>query len=665
MAKKRGKHKGPRSGQNVSIPQPKQRAKTQQLAKGRRKTNPSLAWLVPVLFIAVVTWFALSPVLENDFTNLDDPKYVVDNALLTPLTQERVTHFFKEFYFSNYHPLTMVSYMVDYNKVGKEPERYHRVNLVLHTLNTVLVFLFVFLLVGRIEVAAIVSLFFGIHPMHIESVAWISERKDVLYAFFFLLALISYVRYAQKGGKSIPLYLLVVVFFGLSLLSKAAAVVLPVILLLLDWYMKRPFNRKALLEKLPLFVLSLLFGILAVKAQQAGAAIAEWQTFSFPQRMMFACYGITMYISKMFAPVAQSHLYPYPTLVGTGLRLPYVFYVSPFVVLAIVAAVWWSLRKTRVIAFGFLFFLVGLSLVLQIVSVGEAVMAERYTYVPYIGLFFIIGMGFAWLWDRQRPVAVGVGVFLLGVAVAFSYQSHARCKVWKNSETLWTDFIVSHPRHYKGYHLRGSHRARQGRFDEAFADFNMAIQVQPNRAEPYGSRANIYGLRGEFENAMADYNKAIELDTSLTNAYLNRGVTYSMFGDFERAINDYARAIQLDPGNPAAYVNRARAYIELGQADKAVEDCNRVLAANPLDAEALLCRGWALYHRGSADAAIKDLNRVLQLRPNSGMAYLYRSQAFHSKQQYRRALSDAQRAAQLGQTVEPQYIDELKQKSGN
>ena len=286
----------------------------------KKQTN-LLPVLISVAVIIIVTYFVFSPSLQNDFTNWDDPTYVTDNPLVVN-NAVPVKEIFKTPVSLNYHPVTILSLAWNYQNGKLNPKGYHEENVIFHLLNTLLVFLFIFLLTRRnLLMAAIVALFFGIHPMHVESVSWVSERKDVLYVFFFLAGLITYLRFLDT--KRILWYILTLLLFVLSCLSKGMAVVFPVIMLLIDYLRNDKLQLKIIFNKIPFFVLSLVFGVISFRIQ-SGGAIADMQVFTIFQRMMFASYGAIMYVVKFFAPVNLSAFYPYPTLDRNGnIPLPY------------------------------------------------------------------------------------------------------------------------------------------------------------------------------------------------------------------------------------------------------------------------------------------------------------------------------------------------------
>lgn len=633
-----------------------------------------LFWLTGILLL---TYIAFSPSLKNGFTNWDDNVYIGENTLIKSLSGDNIKKMFntENAVSNNYHPITILSLAIDYKLSGYDPKTYHVTNLLFHLLNTALVFWFIFLLSGnKIVVASIVALFFGIHPMHVESVAWISERKDVLYTFFFMAALICYYKYIHYTGKAkFLMYGFIVLLFLLSILSKAMAVVLPLVLLLIDYYKGRKFDKYTIVEKIPFFALSLLFGVLASQIQSG--AIARFEIFTWIQRLAFASYGMINYIYNLFVPLKLSCFYPYPNLIGD--HLPVIFYIAPLIVLSLFVLVFLSLRKNKILAFGFLFFCFTIALVLQFISVGQVIMADRYTYVPYIGLLFPIAMGYEWLQDQKEKKYIlykRTFMLLLIVCTALSiWLTRERTKVWKNSDVLWTDAISKYPSS-EAYRNRGSYlvnkvaydlgkkKVDENEFDRALEDFNISIKMNPDNAKVYINRANIHGLKNQFDLALSDYSKAIELDKTDAQTFFNRAITYSIMKQFGKAAEDYTTALALNPGLIAAKENRAYVYVDNGNYEKAIADLNELIQLNASNSNYYFYRGFAYFKKGNTPEALADNTKAIQLNPEYSAAYFNRSVINKASGNIKEALNDALKAQNLGYAVDAGYLNELKNK---
>ena len=513
------------------------------------------------------------PVLDNGFTNWDDPAYVTESRLITSLSFDHLLQMAREPVRSNYHPLTMLSLALDYRRAGLDPRAYHATNLALHLANTALVFWLVRALGGRTLAATITALFFGIHPMHVESVAWVSARKDVLYGLFFLGGLVTYARYVAR--RRLGLYALSAGLFMLSLLAKPAAVVFPLVLLLVDLWLKRHDRRRFLLEKVPLLLISLGFGLAALETQAHAVGVVE--RFGLFERLRFACYGLVIYLWKLFVPVGLAALHRFPEgPPPPTLRLAPLFALSVGLAVALVA------RRWAVVGFAFLFYLVNVALVLQVVPVGQAIIAERYTYLAYVGPLFALGAGAAATWDRSsRVLRAALALVLAAAACGAGYLAFARCLVWRDSETLWSDVIGKDPRAALAYHSRAAARRAAGREDEALADLEQALALKPDYAEAYNDRGAIRERRGRHLEALADFERATEARPSFAVAYFNKGRAHTALGDTPAALEDYDRALELDPGFAAAYNNRASLYFAAGDFARALDDFERAVRFEP------------------------------------------------------------------------------------
>jgi len=641
--------------------------------KSINNSNP-IIWLTGIL---IITFIVFSPSLKNGFTNWDDNVYVPENNLIKSISSENIKKMFdtQNHVSLNYHPITILSLAIDYKISQYNAKTFHLTNILFHLFNTALVFSFIFLLSDKkLMVAVITSILFGIHPMHVESVSWIAERKDVLYVFFFMLSLIVYLKYIQESGKKkIILYVLVFFLFLLSILSKAMAIVLPLVLLLIDFYMDRKFDKNVVLEKLPFFALSLIFGLLAVKIQSNGA-IANFAVFTIPQRICFASYGIVNYIYSVFIPINLSCFYRYPTLVDN--HMPYIYYLAPVIVIALLCATIYMAKKNKVIFFGVFFFVTTVAMVLQFISVGKAIVADRYTYLSYIGIFFIIAMSYDWLQntnDEKFNIYKKTAPFLLGGFLMFiAYQTFQRTKVWKDSEILWTDAITKDPQNETAYTNRGSYlinktsfdvdkkKAGEPEYEKALADFNISIGMSPRNAKVFTNRANIYGLKKQFDLSLQDYTKAIQLDSTDAEVYANRGVTYSIMGQFDKALVDYNKAMSMRANFTTAKQNRAYAYVSIGQYEKGIKELNELIAENPNSTDLYMYRGVAYYNLKNYTAALADNNAAIKLEPNLSRAYYNRSATFKIMGRFQEALNDALKAQSLGYPVDINYLKELK-----
>ena len=415
--------------------------------------------------IVVISIIAYLPVFHNGLLAWDDDGYIKKNALIYSINLKEI---FSHNVLGNYHPITMLTLALEYHFFGLNASGYHAVNLLLHLLNVILVFYTVFLLSDKVAVALVASLLFGIHPLHVESVAWAAELKDLLYTFFFLAAYIFYLKYLKKeaaaGAAAAPapaaatatkFYYLALLLFAVSLLSKAMAASLPLVLILTDYFKGRRIDKKSLLEKVPFFLLAIVFGLVAIMAQKSFGYTQLATTITFPQRLVFASFGFITYLYKLLFPLNLSAFYPYPVN-SNGVYIPIQYYAYVLSFLALAAYIIYSHRFSRKIIFGMGFFAITILLVLQLLPVGKAIMADRYGYIPSIGIFYLAGEGFSFLWSKKLK---WVAVVLLSVsAVLFSVKTYTRCGVWKDDMTLWNSIIkydkATEEAYYNGYFFK-------------------------------------------------------------------------------------------------------------------------------------------------------------------------------------------------------------------
>jgi tetratricopeptide (TPR) repeat protein len=570
-----------------------------------------------IAIIAVLTFIAYSGSFKGEFLNWDDNVYITQSDLIKDLSNDGIEKMFTEYHNSNYHPFTTISFALQYKLSGGEPGLFHIINFIFHLLNTLLVFYFIVILTKRQEIAFIVSLFFGIHPMHVESVAWISEHKDLLYTFFYLLALVFYLFYI-KNTKKLHWLLISLILAGFSLFSKSAAVIFPLVLILIDYYYKRKTNLRLILEKIPFFAIAVLFGILAIYSQQSDASI-NMLDYSLIDRLFLACYAILYYIFMLFIPTGLSAMHYYPLKVGD--YLPFAYYLSPILIMLIIYLVFKAKKLKRELIFGFLFFLINLLLVIQIIPVGRAIVAERYTYIPYIGLLFIIGHYFSAISENKikalkklkTPFIIALFIF----ALVFTFATWNRTQVWKNSTVLLDDVIEKYPERGFAYYARANIKVNEQNPQGAFDDYNKAIMYDPDIANAYHSRALLqYTFKNDPRAAMNDYNKAIEINPEFVTAYNDRGSLKYRLGDYKGALEDYNTAIDMRPEYYLAIKNCGLAKYQLKDYHGALENFERVIELKPDYAEVYYFMGYANFDSGNKEEACIDWQKALEMGYN-------------------------------------------------
>jgi len=501
--------------------------------------------------------------------------------------------------------------------------------------------------------------------MHVESVSWISERKDVLYSFFFMLGLITWYQYNYKNSKSILLYILTFIFFCLSILSKPAAAIYGLVLLLFNYLQNRKLTWRVILEKIPYFIVGIIIIYITYKAQSK-ESIGDWKILTIPQRIMFASYGFLAYMIKFIIPIKLSAFYPYPSTFPIKETLHWTFYASPFIVIAIFILLgYFYKRNYKLPVFCILFYFVTILLVIQFVSVGKALMADRYSYIPYIGLSFLIAEGFSYLWRRLKIVLTIkylIGFILFIYISILSYLTYQRTQIWKNNYTLWTDVIEKFPRKVDvAYKNRGNYFARETKeYDKALKDYNIFLEISPNDPTIYSNRGNLFGLQEKYELSIADYTKAIVLDSNYLDPWVNRGITYMKMNLPEKAIFDFNYAIKLKPDNINNYRYRGYSYLNLNKPDSAINDYNYVISKNASNVNDFFYRGVAYFQLKNYEKAIEDNTNVIKINPQNGSAYYNRSLCYKAMGEYKKAYEDALKAKKFNQNISDAYLKELQ-----
>ncbi len=617
-------------------------------------------WVLLVFSVIILTTIAIYfKALKFDFLiSWDDGEYILENSAIKELGWGNIKQFFTQFYVSNYQPLTMLMYAAEYKAMGNSPLLFHLNSIILHILNTCLVFLFIRKISPKnIFVALITAAFFAVHPMHIESVAWISERKDVLYSFFFLIALIQYTNYLNsKRGK----YLIYTgIFFVLSCLSKSAAVILPLVLVLLDYYLNRKFDWKMVLKKIPFLIISVIFGIVAIYSQRT--ALHPETFISAPDHFLIITDALSNYLTKSVVPLHLSAIYPYPNLSGSSLSFRY--YLSVLFVGLVLYGVWYSRKWGKDVIFGFGFFILTIILVLQIIAVGNATMADRYTYIPYIGLFFIAGKLYEYssqnlnlIYKRGYLFALIIGFFI------FTVSSSNRLLIWKDGHSFFRNVLDQYPECPLAYNNRGSfyyylsnqtdsysNKQREKYVEKAIEDFKMVVNLNKNFKEIYTRKAYAEYSAKNYTAAIEDFNQSIKLNPQNTEVYYNRGLAYAMSKDYAAAVKDFSKSIEanLNYQKASVYFNRGLANYMLKDYYGAINDFTKTIEGDPKYKGANFSRGLAYNMIKNYDLAIKDFSKAIEIEPSNIDAYKNRSVLNFVLKDYKSVLLDYDKIIEL------------------
>ncbi|HNY51774.1 MAG TPA: tetratricopeptide repeat protein, partial [Smithella sp.] len=555
-----------------------------------------------IIFLIVTSVIAFSPVAANEFINFDDNGYITENVRVQQgITLQNVQWALTTTYFSYWHPLTWLSHMLDWHLFGANASGHHLMSLFLHIGSVIFLFLFLYKTTNHIWPAAFAAALFSLHPLRVESVAWASERKDVLNLFFTVLCFYAYAFYADE--KKVSRYVLCMLFFVLAVMSKPMAVTLPFVLLLLDYW---PLNRwgnpyhentkngfssviKLIGEKIPFFCLSLAASAGAIWAQSKEGTVASLDNVPFIIRTSNAIVAYVSYLGKLLWPVNLAVFYPYEYVLP-----PWKILFSAAVILVITLIVMYYIRKKPFLFVGWYIYLGTLVPVIGLVQVGSQAMADRYTYVPSLGITFVLAWGIPSIIENQKlrkRFLAPVAVIFLSLLMLLTWQ---QCHYWKNSVTVFIHAIsvtknnaLAHnqlglafyeqgrdrealyhfdktillqPAQDSAYNNRGAIYLKYGRTEQALQDFNKTLAVNPHYVKAYNNRANLYIQERQYRLAMEDLNEEIRLQPDYVLAYFNRGLLSAGLGDYQKAIHDFDSVTMLNANHVYAYHNRASLY---------------------------------------------------------------------------------------------------------
>jgi tetratricopeptide (TPR) repeat protein len=591
---------------------------------GKNKVVSGKKFRIPFLpLILLLTIIVFYQSITKIFIALDDQAYIQDNPFIKSLGWQNIIDIFSSFYNGNYHPLTTVLYAIEWNLFGNHAESWHIVSLLLHLANVYLVWVLFRKLSNKREIAIIGTAIFAIHPMHVESVVWISEQKDVLYTFFYLLGLSSYITYV-KENNNFALFKAIVLFL-FSLMSKSAAVTFPLVLFCLDYYYSRSLNKKIIFEKIPFLLLSFLFGILAVLSQNAAGAINDstMVPYSFFQRIFVVSFSLVYYIVKFIIPFDLTVLHYAPK------QLSFYYYLCPLIIILIGWIAYKSKRLRHILVFGLLFYLFAIILVVQIIPVGYVLVSERYSYVPYIALSFIFGHLFLALKERRinYPNKYLTGYVVLVLILVYSYLSLDYIKKWQSSVLLFSDIVKKNP-------------------ESAYALYS------------YGKVQNI---NGDPDGAVTSYNKAVTLDTTIAEVYFCRGTILFNQKKYDLALKDYLMAEKLKPVYQENLNNLAFLYSEMGRMDESIEYYGKAIAVKPT--EYLYQRRATCYtFQKKYREALADYAKTIEMNPDLSEAYFNRGVCYYYTQHIDSACIDWSKAAAMGYETAKNYSEKFCKK---
>lgn len=573
------------------------------------------------LLLAVITLALYNPVNRHPFVNYDDDRYVTENPHVRQgLTGDTIAWAITSTEQANWHPLTWMSHALDVSLFRLNPAGHHFTSILIHIVNAILLFLLLMWATRRMGPSLFVAALFALHPINVESVAWIAERKNVLCTLFFFLTLLAYGWYAKKPGWK--RYLAVAALFAAGLASKPMVITLPFVLLLLDYWPlarvqgsddqnKTPWSY-LVLEKLPLLLMSAASALLTMRAQQAGGAVRSTAQFSFSVRIANAIYAYAMYLWNMLWPTRLAPLYPHP-----GDTLPAWRVLIAIAVLFGISAFVWKFRSRRYLPVGWFFFLGTLVPVIGLVQVGEAAMADRYAYIPLIGIFVMIAFGVA---DLAQAKTWGLlpAIPAAAALMALSIMTYRQIGYWQTSDALWSHTLVVTQNNFVAEDNLGGALILEGKEEEAHAHFEAAARISPKDPMSHSNLGTYYMTHSQMREAVQQYEAAVEMTSDpglLAQTYANLGATYRALGEDDQAQTNYNHALRLNRDQFNAWLGLGLLAQKQGKLTEAVTDLSRSVELEPT-AQGYLSLGRALAQSGRTAEALAAYDQALKISPD-------------------------------------------------
>jgi tetratricopeptide (TPR) repeat protein len=581
--------------------------------------SPNRQKLIVYIVLTIATFAVFWQVNQFNFINYDDGVYVTHNSRIqSGITLDGFRWAFSTRYVDLWNPLVWLSFMFDYQLHGLNAGGYHLTNLILHIMSALLLFWLFNRMTGAIWKSAFVAALFALHPLHVESVAWIAERKDVLSAFFWMLTLCLYVTYTEK--PVIRRYLLVLFCFACALMSKPMVITLPIVMIILDyWPLKRFQSQKynlilwQLKEKIPFFILSAVMVVITLYTPDNPdiPATPDLKHFPLISRLANAPVAFVTYLEKTLWPHDMAIIYPF----SDQIPLWQVIGASLLILLISVAVIVMMKRLPYLFA-GWMWYAITIAPVIGIIQVSKKApyaMADRYHYLPSIGLAVMMAWGIPALIKSEgirKKILFPAGIIFLAI---LSFLSWNQCGYWKNSIILFNHTLKVTDDNCLAYKNRGGAYRDLGNYEQAIEDYGRAIEINPGYADAYFNRGVAYNGLGNYEQAIEDFNRAIEIKPDFAYAYYNRGVVYNGIGNYRQAIDDFGRAMKMKAVYADTYYNRGLAYAHIGNYDQAIEDFNRAIEIKPSYATAYFNRGVAYTRLGNNNLAVNDLKTAAKL----------------------------------------------------
>lgn len=623
----------------------------------QKETKNIFQWIY-LLGILLLTILVYSKSIKNDFIrSWDDNLYILQNEIIKDTGFENVKTIFSSIQIDNYSPITTLILAIEYSINGPEPLPFHVTSLIFHILNILLVYFFIHRLTGKRNVSLITTLLFAVHPMFVESVVWIPAQSSIICSIFSLVTLIFYVDYVKSAFK-IKYLVISFIFFLLSLMSKSITVTLPFLLILIDYFLRRRFSFKIIYEKIPFFALSILFGIIAIRSLGSYFIGDITDTgFSFIDKIFFSGYLIVVYTAKLLIPFKLSALHYYPEQSGV---LPFEYYIVPLFIILIIFGIFKSGRFKKQLIFGFLFYVISISIVLPLFSYRQTIFAERYLYTAYIGLFVIIGLLYDVITSNKSKLSRKQKSYFITVLTVltlfYSVYSYNRTKVWENGVTLFTDVVEKYPNHFKGYGMLGVAKTIISDLQGALSTYEKGLALNPDHKLSIMNLAFVKSKLNDHEGAIQGYTKLIEMDYKKSKIFLGRGIAKCKLKNYTGGIEDFNKAIEIDPDMAINYENRGVAYNKLKQYEEAIKDFDKAIEIDPDYTEAYDYRGLANFKMENFENARIDFNNAIRTNTNYIDAYNNMGILLARMENYKEALEYFNKAI----LINPKHADAYK-----
>jgi tetratricopeptide (TPR) repeat protein len=621
----------------------------------------------------LVTLVVFWPVTNGEYiAGGDDDQQILNNPDVINLSWESLKNYFSSYYVASYQPLASLSFGIEYYFFGANAFVHHTTNLALHLLNIGLVYLLLRrLFKSKPYVVWLVTAVFAFHPLQTEVIGWISTRSTLLYVSFFPLSCLFYVQYLVKAESKIRNFVLCALFFVLALFTKSAAVTLPVVLLVFDYYFKRGFSWRLLLEKIPLFIGSILIGLASIDSRKVVDSLGQFSDYyTFMEKVGLAAYTLELYLWKAIAPTELFTYYGYPMKVKEGEGLGMEFLLAPIGIVLILIGVWWLYKKSssefrREWLFGFLFFSVNIGLYINFTPFGPTMLAERYMYIPIIGLFICIGLLFNELLKLKVMNNAVYSVSILAL-LFYAYQSRVQSYIWKDKLSLWSNAITGTGAVYPWMEL-GKEYQKRGNIDKAIEYYNGGVALNPFYPKVYYYRGLAIKAKGDLVYAKLDFERVIKSgDDKKADAFYERGLLYEDMQLLDSALVDYDSALFYKPdspamfrkgllsdnangavGNQAIFTQRMFAMMARGDSllaiwalPEALEVLENVLLINPSMERALMSRGLILSNQENFLKAAEVFSKIIDQNPANKRARLSRAYAYTQTKEFDKSITD-------------------------